>query len=224
MKVTILGLSAILHVPMPQWPATLQKEAPSVVRTILEMIKSFTELKKEIEEAADESEEEEDEDEFAAGDEEDFVDEEYDPFLSSPPTLILILILILPYPHPYPHPLSSQELLDIVSAAEKAQMEEEQGAFGDDEDVSANIATSGSFAEQMETFYGDSDDDMERDDGVYESILDEIDECIFFAEAMEGLLPSLPSLIALPSSSSSSHLSQPSSATPPRRPTVCARP
>jgi len=138
-KLTILGLSSMLHVPIQNWPRVAQNELPNITKAIMEVVKNYTELKQTIERALKEHEEAEegdddDDDEDQIGDDDDLADEE----CVSPLSASGGFVLTLP-------PYCSDDLLAIVNAAEAA----EQAAFEDDADVGGDLFQAGTLGETV---------------------------------------------------------------------------
>jgi len=163
-KVTILGLSAILYVPFPQWPAVLQSQLKTLVAALMELCKKYMKIKEDESNSSGEtnsdlsSDSELDEDDL---DIDDMPDEE-----------------------------SKNEMAVI----KKNIKELKSKVYADNEDVAPDLLN-GAIISRLADLYEDapSDEDIE-DDYEFLSLIDDVDEIVFFLEAFQSISKQSPEI------------------------------
>jgi len=178
-KLSILALSALFYLPFETWPPSLQKELKVVYNTILKVIHQYAERKQELDEESDETsssdDDEDDEDDEDPGNNDDLDlessdtssddasssdgdDEDEDENIGLNPIEKKALNLLRKY--------DDQESVDPNSIAESYV-----NRLDDD--------TSDLTDESSDEFDLDDDDD-------FDTLIDEIDEILFFLEALQA--------------------------------------
>eukprot|EP01128_Nolandella_sp_AFSM9_P009226 TRINITY_DN5847_c0_g1_i1.p1 TRINITY_DN5847_c0_g1~~TRINITY_DN5847_c0_g1_i1.p1 ORF type:complete len:1046 (+),score=282.97 TRINITY_DN5847_c0_g1_i1:382-3138(+) len=159
LKVVIVAFSSMLRVPVDQWPSSLQSELPNFFTALISLIDKYQKRK----ELNEEEYEEESEEEEAGGGDMDEASYEGDS--------------------------DSEDILSLITAVEKHQMGNAGGStvYRDDEDVVGGV-----LGNRLAHFADDDSeeefsDDEGEDDGQFESLIDKIDEVVFFVDSADAL-------------------------------------
>jgi len=155
-KVTILGLSALLYVSFIQWPQTLQPQLKNIVTALMELCKKYMKIKEDESNASGES---------ISSDMNSESEENMDDMPDDQPD----------------------------NEGSKRKSKTTIRAYADNEDVEPDILN-GDIYTKLEDLYQDEDSDNIENDYDFSSLIDDVDEIVFFLEAFQSISKRDPSI------------------------------
>jgi len=158
-KVTILGFSALLYVPFSQWPQVLQSQLKNLITTLMELCKRYMKIKEEESNSSGETSSDLDDSERDSED-----DGELD--IDDMPT----------------------EKSKVEMAELKQNIKElKHKVYPDNEDVAPDMLNGAIFSKIMELYDGAPSDEEIEDDYEFSTLIDDVDEVVFFLEAFQSI-------------------------------------
>jgi len=165
-KVTILGLSAILYVPLAQWPPSLQSELKKIVAILMELCKAYMRIKNN-----NEVDSEDTPSSIGSFDSEDSDSEDDSDGLEI-------------------DEIKNPEVKNEMVSIKQNIKELKSRVYPDDEDVAPDMLNGAIFSRIVELYHNDDSDQDDKeieDDYEFTTLIDRIDEVVFFLEAFRSI-------------------------------------